>query len=79
MYRVDFKLNLSQQYDFSIKKVNGVLNDVKRSVASRSRKVILPLYLAPVSPHLEFCVQFWASEFKRNQGKENPARGHQDY
>ncbi|GAB0180646.1 hypothetical protein GRJ2_000529900 [Grus japonensis] len=63
---VDKKLNMSRQCALAAQKANCVLGCIKRSVTSRSREVILPLYSTLMRPHLEYCVQLWGPQHKKD-------------
>ncbi|KAK4816415.1 hypothetical protein QYF61_016851 [Mycteria americana] len=63
---MDEKLDMSQQCVLTAQRANHILGCIKRSVASRSREVILPLCCALLRPHLESCVQPWSPQHRKD-------------
>ncbi|PKU46105.1 rna-directed dna polymerase from mobile element jockey-like [Limosa lapponica baueri] len=65
--KVDGKLNMSQQRALTEQKANHILGCIKRSVTNRSREVILPLYFSLERPQLEYCVQLWGPQHRKDK------------
>jgi len=62
---VDDRLIMSQQCALPLD--DGILGCIRRSVASWSREVLLPLCSPLVRPHLEYSGHFWAPQFKKDE------------
>ena len=65
--QVDDKLDMSQQCALAAQNANCILGCIKRSMARRAREVILPLCSVLVGPHLEYCIQMWNPQHRRDK------------
>jgi len=49
-----------------IEKANHIVGFIKRNMTCRLRNVILPLYSVLVRPHLEYSIQMWSPQYRRD-------------
>ncbi|KAK4809416.1 hypothetical protein QYF61_009671 [Mycteria americana] len=60
------KLDVSQQWALAAQKANCILGCIQSSVASRLREGILPLCSTQVRPPLQYCIQLWGPQHRKD-------------
>lgn len=74
--QVDNRLTMSEECVLAAKKANGF---VKKSMASRSREVLLLLYSILLSPHLGTVSSSGGPSPREGTSRENPEGDYEDY
>ena len=57
---------MTQQRALAVWKANGILGSITRGVASRVRDVIVLIWFALVRPQLEYCIQVWGHQHRKD-------------
>ena len=63
---IDEKWDMSRQRALTAQEADRVMGCIKGSMTSRLREVILPFYSALVRPHLQYCIQLWGPQHKKD-------------
>ena len=53
-------VKVSEQRRIAASKGNQVLGMISRNITYKDKSLIVPLYKAIVTPHLEYCIQAWS-------------------
>jgi len=67
---VDEKLDDSGQCALTAQKASHILGCIKSSMASRVREVFLTPYSTLMRPHLEYSIQLWSPQHRKEMDPE---------
>ena len=59
-------MKVSEQCGIAASKGNQMFGLIRRNITYKDKKLIIPLYKAIVSPHLEYCIQTWRPYRKKD-------------
>ena len=62
-------LKCTSHIDYVVLKANRLLGMLHRSIQSKVKAIILPLYISLVRPHLEYCAQAWSPYYRKDIDK----------
>ena len=52
-------MKVSEQCGIAASKGNQILGLIRRTIMYKEKQLIVPLYKAIVTPHLQYCIQAW--------------------
>ena len=59
-------MKVSEQSRIAASNGNQVLGMIRRNVTYKEKSLIVPLYYAIVTPHLEYCIQAWSPYLRKD-------------
>ena len=62
-------MKVSEQCGIAASKGNQILGLIRRTISYKEKQLIVPLYKAIVRPHLEYCIQTWRPNRKKDIDK----------
>ena len=66
---VSSDMKVSEQCGIAARKGNQILGLIRRNIAYRDKRLIIPLYMSLVRPHLEYCIQAWRPHMRKDIDK----------
>ena len=58
-------MKVSEQCSIAARKGTQILGLIRRNIAYRDKRLIIPLYISLVRPHLEYCIQAWRPHMRK--------------